>query len=144
MVLSGDAHISSIVDAYDVPTETSNSRPVVAFNASLRRSPPAMISSALTDGTNRTWIGLSVVPIVGAGAAVVVAGASVVVGAAVVGAAVVSVAAGSVVSEESSLSPQAATNSANTASNANILRTVIANALPLDSPCVFHSLTAQL
>ena len=93
----------------------------------------------LSDGTKITRIGLSAVPMVGSGAAVVVVsgGAVVVVsgGAVVVVAAVVSVAAASVVSLVSS-SPQAAANRAKTASSAIILRIVIANALPLDSPRV--------
>jgi hypothetical protein len=53
-------------------------------------SPPETITSASTEGTNSTWIGLSAVPrlaavvVVSAGAVVVVAGGAVVAGAAVV------------------------------------------------------------
>ena len=52
--LSGEAHIASTVAAYDVGTDTSKLRPVAVFNAAASMSPPAMMSSAATEGTYNT------------------------------------------------------------------------------------------
>ena len=112
MVLSGDAHISEIVAAYDVGTLTSYTRPVASSSTPLRISPPAMISSALTDGTKRTLIGLSAVPISTMASVVVVSGAAVVVVAASV-VVVVSSTAAAVVVVSSLSEPHAAAISAN-------------------------------
>src|SRR5690606_24135262 len=71
MLASGLAQISSTVAAYEDGTWTSNSRPVAVFRVSARISPPATISSAETDGTNNTWIGLSAGAVVSAPAVVV-------------------------------------------------------------------------
>src|SRR3990172_8714778 len=70
MVSVGEAHISSIVAAYEVGTLTSKVRPVAWFSASAMISPPATITCASTDGTNRTLIGCSGLPMSGIGSAV--------------------------------------------------------------------------
>src|SRR3990170_7818317 len=77
MVSLGEAHISSIVAAYEVGTLTSKVRPVAWFSASAMISPPATIAGASTDGTNRTLIGCSGLPTSGIGSAVGSGGASV-------------------------------------------------------------------
>src|SRR5690606_31333136 len=114
MLASGLAQISSTVAAYEDGTWTSNSRPVAVFRVSARISPPATISSAETDGTNNTWIGLSAVPIDDSPPAVSVTVVSV--GVVVSGAAVVSagavVSAPAVVVASSSPPPQAASTRA--------------------------------
>ena len=55
IVLSGAAHIASTVAAYDVGTDTSKNKPggLVQLPPPAD-SPPAMISSADTEGTNST------------------------------------------------------------------------------------------
>src|SRR3990170_3002214 len=65
MVSVGEAHISSIVAAYEVGTLTSKVRPVAWLSASAIISPPATITCASTDGTNRTLIGCSGLPMAG-------------------------------------------------------------------------------
>src|SRR3990170_4101285 len=70
MVSVGEAHISSIVAAYEVGTLTSKVRPVAWLSASAIISPPATITCASTDGTNRTLIGCSGLPMSGIGSAV--------------------------------------------------------------------------
>src|SRR3990172_1923804 len=69
MVSVGEAHISSIVAAYEVGTLTSKVRPVAWLSASAMISPPATITCASTDGTNRTLIGCSGLPMSGIGSA---------------------------------------------------------------------------
>src|SRR5690606_15796492 len=100
---------------------TSNSSPVAVFSASARSSPPATISSAETEGTNSTWIGLSAVPTDASPPAVVsvtvVSVGAVVSGVVSVGAAVVS--APAVVVESPSPPPQAASTRARAPSRAN-------------------------
>jgi len=123
MVFSVDAHISLMVAAYDVGTLTSKTRPVASSSTPLRISPPAMISSALTDGTKRTWIGRSADPISGPASVVVVSGAAVVVGATVV---VVSGAAAAVVVVSSVSLEHAATIIANAIKRMMRLRFFIA------------------
>src|SRR3989304_3331311 len=70
IVSVGEAHISSIVAAYDVGTLTSNVRPVARFSASAMISPPATMMLASTEGTNRTLMGCSGEPTAGSGTSV--------------------------------------------------------------------------
>src|SRR3972149_2021036 len=84
MVLSGDAHISSMVAAYEVGMVTSKLRPVASSRAAFMMSPPVTITSASTEGTNSTLIGFSAEPTSAMGASVVVGVAVVVVAAVVV------------------------------------------------------------
>src|SRR5690349_17437982 len=62
MVSVGEAHISSMVAAYEVGTLTSKTRPVASLRASAMTSPPVVMIWASTEGTNNTLIGCSSVP----------------------------------------------------------------------------------
>ena len=91
MVSAGEAHISSMVAAYEVGTVTSKVRPVASFKAAAITSPPVTMMFASTEGTNNTLIGCSGEPTAGMGGSVAtgasvgasVAGASVATGASV-------------------------------------------------------------
>src|SRR5688572_2297221 len=65
IVSAGDAHISSIVAAYEVGTVTSKVSPVASFKACAITSPPVTMMFASTEGTNKTLIGCSGEPIAG-------------------------------------------------------------------------------
>src|SRR3990172_1503782 len=84
MVSDGEAHISSMVAAYEVGTLTTNSRPVAALRASAITWPPVVITLASTEGTNSALIGCAAVPIsamaVAAASGVAVGGTAVLVG----------------------------------------------------------------
>ena len=57
IVSVGEAHISSIVAAYEVGTLTSKYKPVASLSACSMRSPLSIIKSTSTEGTNNTLIG---------------------------------------------------------------------------------------
>src|SRR5688572_6824845 len=75
IVSVGEAHISSMVAAYEVGTLTSKFMPVASFKACAITSPPVVMMLASTDGTNSTLIGCSAEPMSDVAGAV--AGASV-------------------------------------------------------------------
>ena len=62
MEFSGEAHISSMVAAYEVGTLTSKLRPVASLRASAISSPPLTMTWASTDGTKSTLMGFSSLP----------------------------------------------------------------------------------